>query len=711
MRLRRGPCWSPAALALAAVVLSASSSFAQPAGPAAGSPVLDAARARLQDAETVRTLTDEGRLLYQRERIKLEGYQYCGQAVALAERGEFRLSIQAASKALIIGQQEGNANLVNSAKRDLAISYSYAGDLDHAEEYARAALEGNGAATPTIAGPAYKTLGDVAARRAQYPAAIALYRQADTAASAKFRPLVRISLANALVQDGQVAQARALYEQLGTPDATLAIAYQRGLGNLSLAEKDYPAALARFTVVVATASGSDGAYHRLWGEEGRGRSLALMGDMAGARQAYVAAVRTSESIRSRFRSEEFKSGLFGDVQQIFDRAIALSMDAGDVEGALALSEQSRSRALLDVVRDRVPLQANADRPDTAAPSAAAVRAALHEGEAIVEFHTLDDRLIAWVVRPSGTQGFRIALGRKALAADIDAFRQAILARRPAARTLGARLHATLLGPLALKPGEQLLIVPHDALHYLPFQALRSDAGYLVQEHALAFAPSAAVAVQLARRSVDKEAHLVAFGNPGVDARLALPGSEREVERIGALFAGATVYTQAAATKAQFRSSTATAGILHVAAHAEVDLVDPLQSRILLAPQGDDTGFMEAREIYGLNMDKVSLITLSACESGLGRIARGDEILGFTRSFLSAGAASLMVSLWPVEDNSTELLMTTMYGELARGTPAALAMQRAQLAVLARPRYAEPYFWAAFNLVGDWRMRLPAGTAI
>jgi CHAT domain-containing protein/tetratricopeptide (TPR) repeat protein len=685
---------------------------------AAGASALDAARARVQDAETVKTLSDEGRLLYQRDRVKLEGYQYCGQAVALAERGEFRLSIQAASKALIIGQREGNDNLVASAKRDLAISYSYAGDLDHAEQYARDALASGGAAAPAIAGPAFKTLGDVAVRRARYADAIALYRQADAAASDKFRPLTRIALVNAYVQDGQLAQARTLYGQLRAPDGALAVPFRRVLAGLHLAEGDYPRALALYTEVVAAAAGSDSAYHRLWGHAGRARVLVRMGDRAGARQAYQDALGTVEAIRSRFRSEEFKSGLFGDVQQVFDRAIGLAMEAGDAGAAFALSEQSRSRALLDLVRERVDAPglahggaAPGTSPDTATVDAAGVRAALREHEAIVAFHTLDDQLLAFVVRPSGLTGYRIARTREQVAADVDALRQAILDRRPAARDLGRRLYATLLAPLALALGETLLVVPHGALHYLPFQALGDGAGYLVEQHPLAFAPSAALAVQLARRGAGRHVPLAAFGNPGLDERMALPGAEREVARIVALFTGATVFTQAAATKAQFRSSVHSAGILHVAAHAEVDLVDPLQSRILLAPEGDDAGFLEARDIYGLDMNKVALVTLSACESGLGRIARGDEVLGFTRAFLSAGAASLLVSLWPVEDDSTELLMTTMYGELARGTPAAQAMQRAQLAVLARAGYADPYFWAAFNLVGDWRMQLAGRSAI
>lgn len=707
-KLTTGPLG--AALALVLLTGSAQAGAQQPAAGAAAN-VFDTARARLQDAETLKTLTDEGRLLYQKERIKLEGFQYCGQAVVLAERGEFRQSIQAASKALVIGQQQANASLVVSAKRDLAITYSYAGDLERAEQYANEALLGAEGAKPAIAGPVLKTLGDVASRRGKYAEAIEYYRRADVAASDKFRPLVRISLANAYVMNQQLPQARSLYQQIGNPEPALAFAFSRGLANLNLAEGDHPAALALFTAVAKQAGGSDAAYHRLWGQEGIGRTLALMNDKAGARKAYLEAVRSSEAIRSRFRSEEFKSGLFGDVQQIFDRAIALSMEAGEVEAAWTLSEQSRSRALLDVVRDRVALRATAARLDTGAVAAADLRNVLRGGEAVVEFHALDDQLVAWVARPSGLRGYRIQRSRNDLAADIDAFRQAIFTRKPAAAALGERLHALLIEPLQLAPGEQLLIVPHGPLHYLPFQALRNADSYLIERHALAMAPSAGVAVQLVKRGSNQGGRLVAFGNPGIDEKFALPDAEREVNMIGGLFPDNKIFVKAEASKRQFRDSAAGARILHVAAHAEVDVIDPLQSRILLAPDGDDLGFLEAREVYGLNMDNVSLVTLSACESGLGRIARGDEIMGFTRSFLTAGASGLLVSLWPVADDSTELLMTTLYGELAKGKPAAVAMQTAQVSVLKRAKFAHPFFWAPFDLVGNWRMQIAAAKAL
>ncbi len=696
------------AIACLALLLGSSMAMSQDATRVEGSNVFQLAAARLQDAETIRTLSTEGQLLYQKDRIKLDGAMYCAQAIALAERGEFRLSIQAASKALILGQQQDNGNLVDSAKRDLAIAYSYAGDLDRAEQYARDALAGASRSTPAIAGPAYKTLGDVQSRRGRLADAIASYQEAAQVASARFRPLVDISLANAYVADGKLAQARALYDQIARPDnLALQQAYQRGLGNLTLAEGKPQEAMKIFSQAAGQATGSDAAYHRLWAQEGKARSLLALDDKAQARQAYTQAARESESIRARFRSEEFKAGLFGDVQQIFDRAISLTMEAGDVQAAWQLSEASRSRALLDMVRGRVSLA----RPgDGAAINAEPlgedqVRGALRAGEAIIEYHSLDDRLLAWVVRPAGIQGHVLALTRQDLDQRVQAFRESVFQRRAQAQQLGRELHALLIEPLGLSPNERLLIVPHGSLHYLPFQALRDADAYLIEGHALATAPSASVAIQLVRRNDDAAGNLVAFGNPGTDAKLALPGAEREVNQIGTLFSDKKIFLQNNASKRQFRENAGQASILHLATHAEVDVIDPLQSRILLAPEAEDTGFLNAREVYDVDLKKVSLVTLSACESGLGRIARGDEILGFTRSFFTAGASALFVSLWPVADDSTELLMSTLYKELASGKEAVLAMQTAQVTVLRQEKFAHPFFWGPFNLVGDWRLQI------
>jgi CHAT domain-containing protein len=690
---------------LAVVGMSAS---AQDSAVAPPSEAFQSAQARLKDAETLTSLSSEGAVLYQRERIPLGGYQYCSRAVSFAERGEFRRSIRAASEALHLGQVAGNEDLTAHSMRDLAIAYSYAGNLQSAEQYAHEALKLKANDPKVIVGPAFKVLGDVAARRGQFKEAVVEYQQAAATSSDKFRPLVQISLANLYIAAGQPGEARALYDKLQVPkQGALRQSYERGFGNLLLAEGKNAEALEYFSKSAASATGVDAAYNRVWALVGVARAQLALGNKQAAENAYVQAANSVESVRARFRSEEFKTGLFGDLQTIFERAIALSMENGDVELAWTLSEQSRSRALLDLVRDRVP--AATKMLEGAASSAPVslkdVQAVLGDDEVMLEYHSLGDRLVVWTLRNKGISGTTIPLDRKALQQEVDDFRKTIFARTSAVREKGEALYRVLIAPLALRPGDRLLIIPHGPLHYLPFQALYDGSNYLVEHHALALAPSAGVAVQLARERRTVTGRLVAFGNPAIAKKYDLPGAQREVEEISALFPERNVYVRGDASKSRFIATAGSARILHVAAHAEVDVVDPLYSRVLLAGDGGGPGNLEAREIYGLDLKGVSLVTISACESGLGRIATGDEILGFTRSFLSAGSAGLIVSLWPVADESTELFMTSLYGGLAKGVDVQLAMQAAQIKVMRQPAYSHPFFWAPFNFIGDWRLEV------
>jgi CHAT domain-containing protein len=202
--------------------------------------------------------------------------------------------------------------------------------------------------------------------------------------------------------------------------------------------------------------------------------------------------------------------------------------------------------------------------------------------------------------------------------------------------------------------------------------------------------------------------LVAFGTPTISTAYALPGAEAEVRGIAPLFARNEVFLQGNATRVSFRENAAAGRVLHVATHAQADMIDPLHSRILLAPAtqpADGPDSLLAKDIYNLKLNNVALVTLSACETGLGRIARGDEILGFTRAFFYAGATSLIVSMWPVADESSALTMRTFYAQLADGHEAIDALRTAQLAVLGNPRFAHPFFWAPFDLMGGWRLSI------
>ncbi|MBV9230827.1 MAG: CHAT domain-containing protein, partial [Chloroflexi bacterium] len=138
-------------------------------------------------------------------------------------------------------------------------------------------------------------------------------------------------------------------------------------------------------------------------------------------------------------------------------------------------------------------------------------------------------------------------------------------------------------------------------------------------------------------------------------------------------------------------------VIHLATHGQSRLDAPNFSSILLAD-----GQLNALDAFRLNLKGCELVTLSGCETGLALSGGGDEQLGLGRAFLAAGAASLVISLWPVEDNATNELMLCFYQHLLTGDSKVQALRAAQCDFINRhgSMYAHPYFWSAFRLVGD-----------
>jgi len=428
----------------------------------------------------------------------------------------------------------------------------------------------------------------------------------------------------------------------------------------------------------------------MWMQYGLGQSLAAAGERDKAIDALREATTSARTLRAQFRSAEFRAGFFGDVQLIYDDTISLLADAKRFDEALAASEESRARALLDVLRGH------------AGAKEAGGTAAVPPGTVVAVYHVLGDRTLAWTVRGEGTVAASIPLGSKELATVVGRYRRALTGRSDDTDAQARRLYDTLVKPLGLKAGETLIVVPHRSLHYLPFHALRGDSGYLVEERPVSTMPSIGAMAAILARTPASQPALVAVGNPTLDEPgLELPGAEREVQMIGALYPGARIFVRDSASKQGFITQAPGNGLVHVAAHASVDEVDPLYSSIRLARAGQQRGELEAHEILKLDFSRARLVTLSACESGLGKVSGGDEFYGFKRTFLAAGAQSLLVSLWPVEDESTAGLMGVFYREL-RGRPMADALREAQLSLIKSETHRDPMFWAPFLLVGDWR---------
>jgi len=148
-----------------------------------------------------------------------------------------------------------------------------------------------------------------------------------------------------------------------------------------------------------------------------------------------------------------------------------------------------------------------------------------------------------------------------------------------------------------------------------------------------------------------------------------------------------------------------AGILHLSTHGAVDYESPLFSQLAFtadsAAETEYDGFLYVHEVYNLDLKNAGLVTLSACETQLGSRSEGDEIAALSRAFIYAGTPSVIGTLWKVDDASSSDLMVAFYENLQHKDAKDVALQKAQIRLLRNPRTANPYYWAAFTLTGDY----------
>jgi CHAT domain-containing protein len=239
-------------------------------------------------------------------------------------------------------------------------------------------------------------------------------------------------------------------------------------------------------------------------------------------------------------------------------------------------------------------------------------------------------------------------------------------------------------------------VPHDLLFHLPFHALHDGQRYLLERFEVVYLP---VASLLGRQSGQRPRRALIVGHDH-DGRL--PAALKEAQTIYEILAAVADKTGIVphlllsedATEARLRQHAADCGVLHLATHGVFRQDNPLFSALRLADN-----WLTLADVERLALPQAPLVTLSACETGLGDLRRGD-IFGLSQAFMQAGAVSLVVSLWPVPDEATRQLMIHFYHDLVAGKSKAAALRSAQLTLRSDPAYGHPLHWAGFVLVGD-----------
>lgn len=342
--------------------------------------------------------------------------------------------------------------------------------------------------------------------------------------------------------------------------------------------------------------------------------------------------------------------------------------------------------------------------------ASAVQAGLADDTALVEYFIARGQVTAFVLTKNKVRSYPALIplanllpSLEALAFQFSKFqygpayyqRHETLLLDSVRETL-ARLGGQLLAPLwdALSGVKAVHLVPHGPLHALPFHSLRVQDRHFLETHVISYAPSAGVLKFCWDKPTPSSRPKPFPGKPllvGISDERTTHVAD-EIRALAGLMDGAEVLLEEQATFERFSQLAPESGLLHLAAHGLFRPEAPLLSSIRLADR-----WLAVQDIYNLELD-ASLVTLSACETGLGRDAGGDDLVGLVRGFLYAGARSLLVSLWMVDDESMTRLMTAFYTHWLAGSPKAQALRQAQLDLMQEAQH--PYFWAPLALVGD-----------
>lgn len=380
--------------------------------------------------------------------------------------------------------------------------------------------------------------------------------------------------------------------------------------------------------------------------------------------------------------------------------------AGSTWAAITALEREMGVVWRDL-QQRMPLYpAFVSNGENAGPPLTDVLAA---GDVLLHYYLAEEHLYAFVLTAAGLQTCvalpaslaQITASLEALDITLGgaaAFADGYIATTltPLAQQQLGWLYTDLLAPLTpwLADAERLLIAPDGRLFEVPFHALYDGTTYLLERYPVAYTPGA-LALQVCRAN----AHRRGVGTPaallvGQTRDTTLPFIRLELAAVAQALPETVLLTGEAMTLAQVQQHAPHCAALHLATHAVFRRDNPLFSALALA-EGE---WLRGLDLYALRLNG-ALVTLSGCETGRQRLLGGD-LVGLSRGFLGAGAAALLVSLWPVDDSAAARVMSAFYTRWAAGAPAASALREAQREMMHEAAYRHPFYWAPFCILGD-----------
>jgi CHAT domain-containing protein len=628
----------------------------------------------------------------------------------------------------------------------LGDAYYYVGDYPQAQQFHRDSLAiAEQLEDWQVMATLYNALGTDYYALEQPQEAIAYYEKSLDLAQ-KLQPRGN-TFANALSGLGQIyfeqnqpSQALDYFHQSLEVYRAMGNRYNEGaalsnIGHVYLQQKRYDQAIANFQRRLAISEEIEEIHGQAQALGEIGLTLILQKKYAEAEAPLRASLALSESIREKLKEDQLKVSFFDTQASVYRLLQLVLIKQNRVERALEIAEQGRARAFAELLAQQLDPQDR--RINLESPDLETIRATVQrEQTTVVQYSLIDEvnQLYIWVIQPDGKIQFRqtdlgeldplpqvnigqtVTLAQRAIAGERP---QALLAN-PTPHNPLWQLEQILIEPIAdllpQGPNQAVIFIPQGPLFSVPFPALTNGRGEaLIDRYIPRTMPSLqilALTQQLetkfppqvdSQNSKDHKPDLI-VGNPILADSLQqspyglgnLPHAEAEAVAIGQLLQ-TKPWLGKEATLTAIMPQVREARVIHLATHGLLDNFRQggLPGAIALTPEGKDNGLWTANDIVQLDL-QAKLVVLSACDTGRGKIT-GDGVLGLSRAWLTAGAKSVLVSLWSVPDEPTALLMTNFYQNLAQGKNSATALRDAMVTV--RQKYPRPVNWAGFTVMG------------
>jgi CHAT domain-containing protein/Flp pilus assembly protein TadD len=485
-----------------------------------------------------------------------------------------------------------------------------------------------------------------------------------------------------------------------------------------------------------------------------GRAYMYLKQYPQATKSLYQAIDLLSSLRSSELNDAETISLFETQVNTYQLLEVLLVAQNQLEAALEITEQGRARAFVNLLRTRLT-----DASEETTPATLTLTDIRHiaqqQNATLVQYSVIDagvgsSVLFIWAIAPSGKVAFqqvdlssldqplselvttsRNTLGvrnRSEPATIVTELKPEAQQRQQAQqRQKLQQLHQLLIEPIAqylpTNPDERVIFIPQGELFLVPFPALVDAQGdYLIKKHTILTAPSIQVLdlTRQQRKSIGANSgspiqadNVLVVGNPimpkvwnpakGIEEQLSsLPGAEEEAVTIANAFATKPLLWEQA-TETTVAQQMPQARIIHLSTHGLLEYGNPQDSgvrdfpgAIALSPSSKDDGLLTSAEILKMKL-KAELVVLSACDTGRGKIT-GDGVIGLSRSLITAGVPSVIVSLWSVPDAPTAELMSEFYRQWQQNPDKAKALRQAMLITM--QNHPNPRDWAAFTLIGE-----------